>query len=584
MVLLSVSFGLAAAPTARGQTPNFKVSVHGGEEKSFDPPADNQIVKESELFDTVIVGAGLAGLSAGVYLTDHHKKVLLLEKEEALGGLALGAAVGHGIKYDRGAAYWTDTFPEEEQILRHIGLGNFRKQYAIHEPADSYFWKGQLYLGIWEEQTLEKLPTSFSVFKFMLKRANDKGQIPNQPFEDAADLSLDELSAADWVRIMPIRLREEGEHGNAEAKKLYEKYERDPRVNHADAMGDVLALLDLYCRSALGAKPDQVSAVAFANFYISEIETRYTTTTGTAGAAERMEKLLRDRGKIAVIRTKATVTRIQNFEDHVVVSYNKDGESHQVEAKYAVFSAQLRLAPKIIEGLEGTEQGDYMAGLTYAHYSVHAVFVKGHPYRATYDTWVNGDEYTDADRVRHEKDCADDPKSKKCIGDAFTDVILGRWMDPRIKGYEGMRTFKKNPHDDDGIMTIYHPLPASEVGQGYDDETAREFAERAVQRMVDLWPPALGKKKLGRKIVVKSVETNRWPFSVHVARPGHFKRVKVMRRPFKRVFFANNNLGTPAFEEALYRGHCAADRVLLALDPGFAFEKWTKCPLPDADQ
>lgn len=50
--------------------------------------------------------------------------------------------------------------------------------------------------------------------------------------------------------------------------------------------------------------------------------------------------------------------------------------------------------------------------------------VKGHPYRATYDTWTRASDYTEDD---------------------FTDVIIGRWMDPKINGYLGMRDFKKDP-------------------------------------------------------------------------------------------------------------------------------------------
>jgi hypothetical protein len=189
---------------------------------------------------------------------------------------------------------------------------------------------------------------------------------------------------------------------------------------------------------------------------------------------------------------------------------------------------------------------------------VHIVRVKGHPYRATYDTWVHQDDSTDED---------------------FTDLILGRWMDPKIKGYEGMRDFRKNPKDDSGILSVYHPLSKRHIGSGYTDEQASQLAETAVDRMIEIFSPLL-KHEYGTKIDVVSVETSRWPFSVHVASPGHFiYKAKILRRPVGRVFFANNNIGTPSFEEALFRGHCAANNILTKMNAKFKQESWTRCPI-----
>jgi phytoene dehydrogenase-like protein len=36
----------------------------------------------------IVVGGGISGLTASLYLTDRDKKVLLLDKEKSLGGLA----------------------------------------------------------------------------------------------------------------------------------------------------------------------------------------------------------------------------------------------------------------------------------------------------------------------------------------------------------------------------------------------------------------------------------------------------------------------------------------------------------------
>jgi hypothetical protein len=46
-------------------------------------------------------------------------------------------------------------------------------------------------------------------------------------------------------------------------------------------MKEFIEFLDLYCRSALGTTTDNVSALGFSNFYLSELEPRFTTPFGT---------------------------------------------------------------------------------------------------------------------------------------------------------------------------------------------------------------------------------------------------------------------------------------------------------------
>lgn len=557
------AFGLCASlfastMSAAVASPSYPITVRGGDEASFTPATSpSDIVNVPAMYDTIVVGAGLSGLSTAVYLSDQGKHVLLLEKESNLGGLASSGRTQAGVRYDRGAAYWTSAYEEEQKILDHIGLGDFVNKYAIHEPIDSYYFKDHLYEGIWDDATLAQLPASFAVFKYELNKANDDDLIPDQPLEEAPHMDLDAYSAAQWIRQMPARL---AARQDADSQKLYSQFMTDSRVNRADPMTDVIGLMDLYCRSALGTNSNKVSALAFANFYISEIVTRYTTQTGTAGAAERMEAMLRARPELVTILTSAPVGKITNEKDSVEVVFSTGHHEFRAYAKYAVFSGELKIAERLIDGFDKAdpERAMLVKNLKYADYSVHNVMLNGHPYRASYDTWTRADDYTEKD---------------------FTDFILGRWMDPSIDGYLGMRNFERDPADNQGIFTIYHPLPQNAVGKGYTDKQAKGLAEFAVNRLKQIFSPVL-KDSWGTKIDVVSVETSRWPYSVHIAEPGHYlHKARILRRRMGHIFFANNNLGTPAFEEALFRGHCAANNVLLLLDQGFKPESWTRCPI-----
>ena len=558
----------AVAETSGAQ--HVPIFVLGGDEASLTPPAAGEAVEDTAHYDVIVVGSGLAGLSAAVYMSDKHLKVLVLEKEDNFGGLA-SAGTNDGIMYDRGAAYWTSPFPEEAAILKHIGLGNYEKKYPIPEPIDNYYWNGKLYVGIWDPKTLLELPASFALFKRELEIAQDNNQIPDQPMEEfeklGGKMDLDKLDTAKWIRSMPTMAKT---RTDAESKAIYARFDRDVtsgKIDSSDPMSGVIGLMDLYCRSALGTTSEQVSAMAFANFYISEIVTRYTTSIGTAQAAVNMLKMLKMRRHVTLLSGAPVAKIVPGDINQVTYLLHSDLKSplHRAKAKYIVYAAQLRSAPQIIEGFaDGSpQQAQIMSDMGYSHYSVHNIEVKGHPYRLSYDTWTRANDYTEND---------------------FTDFILGRWVE--LKGYEGFRDFSADPQGN-SVLTIYDPLALKWIGTGYTRDQAAQIADRAVNRLMQLYQPVFHSLNPGSakdpsksEIHLMSVKTSRWPFSVHIAKPGHFiHEARILRKPYGNIFFANNNMGTPAFEEALFRGHCAAVNVLYRTSPSYQKEAFSRCPI-----
>jgi NAD(P)-binding Rossmann-like domain len=575
------------------------ICVRGSGEESYDiKPSEGAPIEDKDSYDVVVVGSGLAGLSASVYLTDHKKRVLLLEKSSGFGGLASGArddesdngekGANEEVTFGRGAAYWTKAYEEEQAILDHIHLGNFLKENPIPEPIDSYLFNGHLYKGVWDDETMDQLPPSFRVFHFQLQYADIMKQIPDQPIEDADDwhdgssLYLDTMSTKTWLEQMPSNIKKHLDELVVKFQKAKTKKEREyidstikdgqkalegwlhaGLVEKVDPVGmkDIVDFLNLYCRSALGTTSESVSAVAFANFYISEIDTRYTSTTGTGEAASHMVDMLKARTDLIEMKDRSPVLSIENTKTGVVVLYNGKKITHSVRAKYAVFAGQIGFAPKVVIGLkdEAPEQAAVMSGLGYAHYSVHNVVVEGHPYRSSYDTWMKNDKSTLADP---------------------TDVILGLWMNKDMQGYAGYRDFSKEPPLPHGEFTIYNPMPLTINGTGYTKDEVIKAAIDSVGYLDSSFGTLPDKSDWRGPIEGKIIKviTNRWPFSAHIAKPYHFiTEAKIMRQPFKHVYFANNNLGTPAFEEALYRGHCAALNVLGRLRGKFTHEEWSRC-------
>src|SRR5207253_3017256 len=88
-------------------TPNTKIPVilKMRDHRSLVPKAPSTTpVRELKSRDAIVVGGGPSGLTAALYLAEAGKKVLVLERNEIMGGLATGSDLA-GIQAGGGAAY-----------------------------------------------------------------------------------------------------------------------------------------------------------------------------------------------------------------------------------------------------------------------------------------------------------------------------------------------------------------------------------------------------------------------------------------------------------------------------------------------
>ncbi|MBI3557057.1 MAG: FAD-dependent oxidoreductase, partial [Deltaproteobacteria bacterium] len=514
--------------------------IRGGGERTYEPKADfDHAEADPNKYDVIIVGSGPAGLTAATYLSEAGKRVLILERDKTLGGLGQGGE-RKGVHYGRGAAYFSEIEGLTYKIYRHLGLGKYKKEFPIPEPIDSFYWNGKYYEGLWENpKAMEELPASFELFKFYLRHFNAEGKVASQPMElDPETRALDQLSMAQWVRTYPGEMAKLAET-DAEARRVYDRFLKDDKLSREDPMRDVIGLLDLYGRSALGDHAARVSAAAFANFYAAELETRYTGNLGAGNVTQIIEGRLARHEKLLTIKTEAPAARLANTPEGVDVYYVKDGKTYKARAGNAIFAASLNVGAHIIQDFEqqAPEQFKAVESLKHRHYLVINMHVKGQPWKRTYDLWVRDDgTYSQADP---------------------TDIIDGRWTD-----FEGT----KNPRtgDDRGVITIYLPLPESATHEQLTDAHTIELAERAVKKAQELLNPLAQKYDDGKTVTPVLTEVNRWLYSIHLVEPGHFTKALELKKPVGNINFADNNLGVPSVEEAIYRGYEAAQATLKA--------------------
>ncbi|HEX7897921.1 MAG TPA: FAD-dependent oxidoreductase [Planctomycetota bacterium] len=459
-----------------------RVKVLGFETAAVERPAgDPELVPG--LLDCVVVGGGMSGLTAAFYLKD--LKAVVLERDERAGGLAHRGLTDDGVAYGRGSAYYSEPPDLVMPLYLEMGLTPL-EQTLIPSPIDSYWRKGSLLLDMWEKESFKALPAEFKAFHAKLLRSDKAGEIPVQPMDRADDRRLDRISAAEYIKDFGPELK---------------------------------AYLDAYCQSALGGFTEDISALAFTNFYSAEVVERYAWPGGTGGASVILAEKVKD-----LVRTGSAVVQVAQDADGVDVDYVRGGKLYRIRARQAILAVPLRVVDWIFPGLP-EERRALIRSLKYADYVVHQVFTPKDLWTKTYDTWF--------------------------VDKSFTDLIAARWIE--TKGFQTPAA--AGP----GILSIYQPLAPRRGLKALDARAVNDLAIGALRELYDVIPDLKKEKSL-------AMESYRWPASIHLCPPGFFSETAPkLSPPVGRVRFAGNNLGTPSFEEAIYRGHQAALHVREAL-------------------
>src|SRR3954471_20248290 len=95
--------------------------------------------KPTRYVDVVVVGAGLAGLTAARQLVAAGKKVVLIEADKRVGGRVLNIDIGGGKITEGGAEFIGETQDHIAQLAKDLGLKTFK---TYNEGNNLYYRNG----------------------------------------------------------------------------------------------------------------------------------------------------------------------------------------------------------------------------------------------------------------------------------------------------------------------------------------------------------------------------------------------------------------------------------------------------------
>ncbi|HWQ66133.1 MAG TPA: FAD-dependent oxidoreductase [Methanospirillum sp.] len=315
----------------------------------------NAFVQKStdESYDTIIIGAGISGLTAGFYLDDADLDLLILEKEAQAGGRT-SAGVYKGVRYAQGTEYLGYPAGSLLEMQRVLGLSPVE----IPEPEDSYFYDGTLYSGDKGREDLIIKRAGKSAYDSFAAQVLSYGaqydDIPDMPV-DSDLLTLDLITASEWMAQsgIPVAIRE---------------------------------IYNVSSRGIFGANLNEISALSLIPEAAFDYENgdgsgAYTYVGGITSLTDALADHLGDQ-----IQYNTTVTSVQRGPDgYLITAYDQSGGKKTYQSRSVILAAPAPVALKIASEILTPEQKDIMGSIPYAPYITLSLFSDQPVFEEAYD-------------------------------------------------------------------------------------------------------------------------------------------------------------------------------------------------------
>ncbi len=460
------------------------------------------IPRPSAHYDVVIVGGGMAGLTAAYHLRG--KRILMLEGHPRLGGNSKSQFIGRSY-LSQGSAYIvaTEDGDEIDTMLADLRL---KSRFRQNDHGDDVVeFRGRTVPGFFDGATDSGRAESFRAFRAKMHDVfeNSYPELPVWGEENRAGFNaLDRVRFSDWLT------RELG-----------------PLHPH------LAEFVELYCWSSFGTTTAELSAAQGLNFLSCDMAGTQVLPGGNGLIAQALYEKLKPR--TVTFRAPAfAVDVVENGSKTEICFKNEAGRLETVTADHCVVTVPKMVAKHVVRGL-ATPQLEAMKDLTYRAYLVGNVLLDRKLASPGYDLFSM--------LGRHPGDSYQDSKAR-----VFADVVYADWAG--------------NDSAEKSALTLYMPLPYPMAQQYlFIDTLYEKYYDRIRTRL----SPVLAGHGLSWQNV-QGVRLVRYGHAMPVGSVGGvasglFERA---HHSLGNIHFAGqDNWGNPCFETAFATGMEAAKKI-----------------------
>lgn len=462
------------------------------------------LAEKNDPFDTIIVGAGIAGLTAAFNLREYNIKIL--EKRSQVGGRTF-SGVYKGFTYARGTEYLGKPEGILKQIISKLGL----KLREIPYPADIQYGNGKFYYGEMGKALLliEKSSlTEYNRFmKTVQKAYKEYEHIPELDMSSKI-VRLDKITARHWFEENKFP-RIYADTYNVTFKGLF-----GATIDEISALSALTEIAFDYQES------EEVEDIAdLTNVGIpGEYETgMYAFDKGISEIPLSITRYLGDK-----VQADSTVTKIIKKGEVFKVFYiDKNTKTNFYEAYSVILATPSAVSIAIGKEVLSDEQKEIMKKVAYAPYLTVALFSENPIFDKGFDLALPD-------------------------GSFFTDIYDATWIERYYN--DELKNVKA------WITTVYI------APETYKDQSILYLADETIMGKIY---EHLNKFFPGSKEKVLSFEINRFYYAYPVMTVGAYRRLTRLHEITENgLYLAGDYMIYPTFEAAAISGELAAEEVI----------------------